>query len=99
MLGNDVHLSLKDYSDIPFPPKEGCSNVTAQQIIEKVNAFYERFEKDNKGEIGDFAESYFLQLLAAYPCSMCDYNMSEALSLVIALIYFHSKVKDGVCDD
>jgi hypothetical protein len=98
MLGNDVHLSLKDCSDIPFPPKEDCSNITAQQIVEKINAFYERFE-NNQTEIGDFAEGYFMQLLAAYPCSMCNYNMSDELSLVVALIYFHSKVKDGVCDD
>ena len=63
------------------------SNLTAQNIIEKINSFYVRWEKNPD----DLAESSFLQLLKAYPCSMCQYNMTDTLELVISLFYYGSK--------
>jgi hypothetical protein len=41
--------------------------------------------------VAPFAESYFLDLIALYPVSMCNPHMTEKLKLVIALFYFGSK--------
>jgi hypothetical protein len=51
-------------------------------------------EKTYSLDIGECEESYFLQLLTAYPASMVDYNMTDTLSLVIAVMYFESKLRD-----
>lgn len=74
-----------------LPQKEtDLDDLTAQQIIDKINAFYQRFMEVNF-DMNEIAESEFLQALASYPVSMCSYNMTETLKLVIALAYFGSK--------
>jgi hypothetical protein len=74
-----------------LPTKEtDVANLTAQQILDKINAFYERRKKESS-EISDFAEGYFLELMGYYPVSMCSYTMTEALKLVVTLVYFSSK--------
>ncbi|MGA2523566.1 MAG: hypothetical protein ABSF65_05365 [Candidatus Bathyarchaeia archaeon] len=81
---------IKTFKGIKFPPNETeLGNLTAKQLLDKINAFYQRY--DIEGPLGDEAESYFLQLMQAYPVSMCAYSTSEALKLTIALIYFDSK--------
>jgi hypothetical protein len=65
--------------------------LTAQQIVEKINAFHRRLKKESHLEVAQFAESYFLNLIALYPVSMCSHNMTDTLKLVAALFYFGSK--------
>ncbi|MGA2682062.1 MAG: hypothetical protein ABSF44_09720 [Candidatus Bathyarchaeia archaeon] len=91
-------MSLKDIDHLQLPAKEfDCSKITVEQLLGKIRAFYMRL--DTAKDADDFTESNFLQLLEAYPVSMVDYNVSESLGLIIALIYFNSKIKDGVGDD
>jgi len=91
-------LSLQEIERLPLPAKEfDYSKITVEQLLNKIRAFYMRLETAKDAD--DFTESNFLRLLEAYPVSMCDYNVSESLGLIIALIYFNSKIKDGVCDD
>lgn len=79
--------------NIPLPPKENRDSLTAKDIMRKIDGFYERFSVDDGGEDGDFAEGYFLRLLAEYPVSMCSRDMSDALKLIAALAFFESKPK------
>jgi hypothetical protein len=81
---------LEETKKVNLPQKEtNLEGLTAQQLIDKINAFYQRF--DRLSNLGDDAEGYFLQLLASYPVSMCSYGMTEQLKLIIALIYLDSK--------
>lgn len=74
-----------------FPKKElKFEEITVNDIINKINSFYERLEK-RKDYFADLAEGYFLELLHKYPKSMCCYVMTDTLKLVIALWYFKSK--------
>ena len=76
---------------IKIPPKEvDVSGLTAQQIIDKIRSFWERCKKDN-GQDSDVAPIDFLELLEAYPVSMCSYHMTDSLKLLVALMYFDSK--------
>jgi hypothetical protein len=88
-----MKMSLRDHKNfngIVFPQKETeLGNLTAKQLLDKIDAFYLRFNPELT--LGDMAESYFLQFLTYYPVSMCSYNMTTALKLVIALIYFSNK--------
>jgi predicted DNA-binding protein YlxM (UPF0122 family) len=87
------NMSLKFMRDkgIRLPPTEtDYSSITAQQIMDKIKAFYDRFEKESL-EISDFGEGYFLEFMANYPVSMCSSHMTEALKLVVAIVYFDSK--------
>jgi hypothetical protein len=87
-------LSYLEEKGLPIPKKEtDFPNLTAQQLIEKIRAFYVRLEKEKHDPIlnDGLAESIFLELMAYYPVSMCDYNMTESLKLTVALFYFDSK--------
>ena len=75
---------------VKLPPLETEDGLTAKDIMDKVRSFYMRLEKSH-GEICDYAEAYFLDLLYHYPKSLCSRNMTETLKLVMALIYFQSK--------
>jgi hypothetical protein len=80
----------KTLHGINFPPNETeLGNLTAKQLLDKINAFYQRYSDESN--LADEAEGYFLQFLAAYPVSMCSYNMTESLKLTIALVYFDNK--------
>ena len=76
-----------------LPRETDLKSLSAKDIIGKIDSFYEKLSKCH-GDIGDEAEGYFLKLLREYPVSMCAYNMTEELKLVIALVYFSSKPKD-----
>jgi len=77
---------------VKLPEKESyLEDLTANQIVEKINAFHERLKKESYLPVASFAEAYFLDLIALYPVSMCSKNMSDTLKLVAALFYFGSK--------
>ena len=73
---------------VVLPKKEiDLANLTAQQIMNKIEGFYNR----DPYSCDDLTEAYFLELLASYPVSMCGYNMSETLKLLVAFVYFYSE--------
>jgi hypothetical protein len=73
------------------PPETFYGDLTAHQIVEKINQFHQRLNRENNLEVAPFAEAYFLNLIALYPVSMCSKTMSDELKLVAALFYFGSK--------
>jgi len=76
---------------VKLPPREtDVSGLTAQQIIDKIRSFWDRCRKDNSQD-SDVAPIDFLELLEAYPVSMCSFHMTETLKLLVALMYFDSK--------
>lgn len=86
-----MSLDLMEERGIKIPPREmDVSGLTAQQIIERIRSFWERCKKDSSQD-SDVAPIDFLELLEAYPVSMCSFHMTEQLKLVVALIYFDSK--------
>ncbi len=81
---------------VKLPEKETfLGDLTAQQIVEKINAFHERLNREAHLGVASFAESYFLNLIALYPVSMCKRNMTEPLKLVAALFYFGSQPSEA----
>ena len=77
---------------VKIPEKETClGDLTAQQIVEKINSFHNRLSRESHLGVAPFAESYFLNLMGLYPVSMCSCVMSEKLKLVVALFYFGSQ--------
>jgi len=79
---------------IRIPPSEtDVSGLTAQQIIDKIRSFWDRCRKDNSQD-SDVAPIDFLELLEAYPVSMCSFHMTDSLKLLVALMYFDSKDKE-----
>jgi hypothetical protein len=85
-----TEMSVRDLErfEIILPKKEiDLGNLTAQQIIDKIKAFYVRWENNSE----DLAEAEFLQNLVSYPVSMCSYTMTENLKLLVALVYFDNK--------
>jgi hypothetical protein len=94
---NEIKILSMDISEmelrgVKLPDRETfLGELTAQQIVEKINAFHERLKKESQLDVSQFAESYFLNLIALYPVSMCSRSLSEELKLVIALFYLGSK--------
>ncbi len=92
-------MSLSDFSDfelelrgVKLPEKEAyLGDLTADQIVEKINQFHERLKHESHLQVAPFAESYFLNLIALYPVSMCSKIMSDPLKLVAALFYVGSQ--------
>jgi hypothetical protein len=89
-------LSLSDFElelrGVKLPEKEAyLGDLTADQIVEKINQFHERLKHESNLQVAPFAESYFLNLIALYPVSMCSKTMSDPLKLVAALFYFGSQ--------
>ena len=77
---------------VKIPEKETyLGDLTANQIVEKINGFHERLRKESHLQVAPFAEAYFLNLIALYPISMCSKNMTDTLKIVAALFYFGSK--------
>ncbi len=77
---------------VKFPEKETfLGDLMAQQIVEKISTFHERLSRETNLGVAPFAESYFLNLMALYPVSMCSRIMTETLKLVAALFYFGSQ--------
>jgi hypothetical protein len=77
-----------------LPPREtDVSGLTAQQIIDKIRSFWDRCRKDNSQD-SDVAPIDFLELLEAYPVSMCSFHMNDTLKLLVALMYFDSRDKE-----
>jgi hypothetical protein len=86
-----MSLDVFERRGIKLPPREvDVSGLTAQQIIDKIRSFWDRCRKDNS-EDSDVAPIDFLELLEAYPVSMCSFHMTEQLKLLVALMYFDSK--------
>lgn len=75
---------------VPIPAPETEDGLTAQDIMDRIRSFYLKMEKANS-EVTDFAEGYFLELLRYYPQSLCSRDMTDALKLLIALLYYGSK--------
>lgn len=86
-----MSLRLLREKGIPLPPVETEEGLTAKDILDAMRGFYLRLEKELDSEIADYAESYFLELMANYPKSMCSQHMTDSLKLLIASIYFESK--------
>jgi hypothetical protein len=77
---------------VKLPEKETyLGDLTADQIVEKINGFHERLKRASYLQVAPFAEAYFLDLIALYPVSMCSKTMSDSLKLVAALFYYGSK--------
>ena len=77
---------------VKLPEKETyLGDLTADQIVEKINLFHERLRRESYLQVAPFAEAYFLDLIALYPVSMCNKTMTDNLKLVAALFYFGSK--------
>ena len=85
----DFELELRG---VKLPEKEAyLGDLTAHQIVEKINQFHERLKHECNLQVAPFAESYFLNLIALYPVSMCGKTMSDPLKLVVALFYVGSQ--------
>ncbi len=83
-----MSIKFLESRGIILPKKEtDLANLTAKQIIDKIEGFYRRVLSN----WDDFSEGNFLELLASYPVSMCSYTMTEPLKLIVALLYFESK--------
>jgi hypothetical protein len=77
---------------VKLPEKETyMGELTAYQIVEKINTFQIRLKRESYLEVAPFAESYFIDLVALYPVSMCSKTMTDNLKLVAALFFFGSK--------
>ena len=77
---------------VKLPEKETyLGDLSAEQIVEKINLFHERLRRESHLQVAPFAEAYFLDLIALYPVSMCQKTMTDNLKLVAALFYFGSK--------
>jgi len=76
------------------PPETFLGDLAAQQIVEKINSFHTRLNHESHLDVAPFAETYFLNLIALYPVSMCCKHMTSALKLVAALFYFGSQSAD-----
>jgi hypothetical protein len=77
------------------PPETFLDDLTAAQIVEKINSFHMRLSRESRLAVAAFAETYFLNLIALYPVSMCSKTMPESLKLVAALFYFGSQPSEG----
>jgi hypothetical protein len=87
-----MSLSDLELRGVKLPEKETClGDLTANQIVEKINAFHERLRREPHLQVAPFAEAYFLNLMALYPVSMCSRNMTDSLKLLASLFYFGSK--------
>ncbi len=90
---HDIELELRG---VKLPPRETLfEDLTAHQIVEKINAFHERLKREANIQVAAFAESYFLNLIALYPVSMCSKAMTDNLKLVAALFYFVSQAREN----
>ncbi|XES78224.1 MAG: hypothetical protein ACBZ72_04955 [Candidatus Bathyarchaeia archaeon] len=77
---------------VKLPEKEAVlGDLNAEQIVEKMNHFNQRLKREAHLQVAPYAESYFLNLIALYPVSMCSKTMTDTLKLVAALFYFGSK--------
>jgi predicted DNA-binding protein YlxM (UPF0122 family) len=89
-----MSLDVFERRGIKLPPREvDVSGLTTQQIIDKIRSFWERCMKDNSQD-SDVAPIDFLELLEAYPVSMCGFHMTDSLKLLVALMYFDSRDKE-----
>jgi hypothetical protein len=87
-----MSLSELELRGVKIPEKETyLGDLTANQIVEKINVFHEKLRRESHLQVAPFAETYFLNLIALYPVSMCSRNMTDTLKLVTALFYFGSK--------
>jgi hypothetical protein len=87
-----MSLSDLELRGVKLPePETYFGELTASQIVEKINRFNQRLKCESHLEVAPFAEAYFLNLIALYPLSMCNKTMSDELKLIAALFYFGSK--------
>ncbi|MCS7114156.1 MAG: hypothetical protein RMJ15_03425 [Nitrososphaerota archaeon] len=88
-----MSLDLMDSRGIKLPPREkDVSGLTDVKVIDKIRGFWERYRKEANAD-NEFAPVDFLELLEAYPVSMCSYHMTDSLKLLVALMYFESREK------
>ncbi len=77
---------------VKLPERETyLGELTADELVEKIDAFQSRLKKESHLQVAPFAEAYFLNLIALYPVSMCSKGMTETLKLVAALFYYGSQ--------
>lgn len=87
-----MDVSDLELRGVKLPERETfLGDLTAQQIVEKIEDFHRRLKKENHLSVAPFAETYFLNLIALYPVSMCSRTMTDTLKLVAAIFYFGSK--------
>jgi hypothetical protein len=87
-----VSLYELELRGVKLPEKEAVvGDLNAEQIVEKMNHFNQRLKREARLQVAPYAESYFLNLIALYPVSMCSKTMTDTLKLVAALFYFGSK--------
>jgi hypothetical protein len=77
------------------PPETFLGDLSAAQIVEKINSFHQRLSRESHLNVAPFSETYFLNLLALYPVSMCSKTMTDELKLVAALFFFGSQPQDS----
>ena len=77
------------------PPETFLGDLEAAQIVEKINSFHTRLSRESHLDVAPFAETYFLNLIALYPVSMCGKNMTDTLKLVAALFFFGSQPQNA----
>ncbi|MCS7123938.1 MAG: hypothetical protein NZ932_00760 [Candidatus Bathyarchaeota archaeon] len=86
-----MSLDLMESRGIKLPPREtDVSGLTDVKVIDKVRGFWERYNRESSAD-NEFAPMDFLEILAAYPVSMCSFHMTDSLKLLVALMYFYSK--------
>lgn len=78
---------------VALPPMESEEGLATKEIMDKIRSFYFRLEKSH-GEICEFAESCFLELLHHYPKSICGRHTSENQKMLMALFYCYGKDVD-----
>jgi hypothetical protein len=87
-----MSISDLELRGVKMPPPETCiGDLVAQQIVEKISSFHSRLSHEAHLDVAPFAETYFLNLIALYPVSMCSRNMTDTLKLVASLFYFGSQ--------
>lgn len=84
-----IEILRSEGNEIP-PIETDISDVTKEEIIDKVKEFQSKFERITSND-DEFAPFYFVELLANYPVSLCKRQMTDTLKLLMALFYFHSK--------
>jgi len=85
-----VNLDIMRNQGVQLPPVESAEGLTTQDLEDLINDFFKRLDKaDNTDE--ESAPGYFLELLKDYPRSMCARKLSEALKLIITIMYKHSQ--------
>ena len=71
-----------------LPEPETAEGLDAQKIVECMRSYLEACEHaSGEGNMDGIFDSYFMELLATYPKSMCSHQLGPALGFLMALLY------------